>query len=172
MSLYMSLSVTACLPVSVSFWLMTVYLLVTSLDSAEHPGTYVTLCCFLSTCLCVVCLSVLTSFHVPRCLPPMCPPSHALYPLVALARAPPCLLYCLIPPLRPCVFPHHLSPPIVLYCSPGASISDFLLDLVDEDTVVVPGYRGARGMTALVSQTQRQSLIHAYHPYMFRSVRW
>jgi hypothetical protein len=35
--------------------------------------------------------------------------------------------------------------------SPGASISDFLLDLVDEDTVLVPGYRGSRGMTALVS---------------------
>jgi ABC-type multidrug transport system ATPase subunit len=33
--------------------------------------------------------------------------------------------------------------------SPGASISDFLLDLVDEDTVIVSGHRGARGRTAL-----------------------
>ena len=42
-------------------------------------------------------------------------------------------------------------PILSLSLSPGASISDFLLDLVDEDTVVLPGYRGARGMTALVS---------------------
>ena len=33
--------------------------------------------------------------------------------------------------------------------SPGASISDFLLDLVDEEADIFPGYRGLRDISTL-----------------------